>query len=228
MSNPQSNSSNQPNQPFYPAHQPAYSEPAYGQQSYPQTVYQAPPPGFYPGNYQPPPPQTNALAVAGFILSLLGIGFLIPLLGWLAIPLVILGIVLSIIGLNKARTGAPFRGLAMAGLIIGALTFVGGIILNLAVYHNTTQNWTHVDEVPAPTGAQAEALVGEWAYDGTPWFRFNADGTGENLDDGERFNWHSDGTFSNAVAYQTWRVENDILTITWITGSSFSYTRIGN
>ena len=68
-------------------------------------------------------------------------------------------------------------------------------------------------------------IVGEWSYLGTPWFRFNADGTAENLTDGERFRWNEDGTLSNAIIYDTWSVRGNTLTITWTSGASFNYSR---
>jgi len=181
----------------------------------------------YPQPFGQTPPPPNGSALAGFILSILSLGFLVPLFGWLAIPLVILGLVFSIIGLNKARNGASLRGLALAGIVIATISLVAGIIVNVLVYHSAITNWTHTDVVAvAPAGPQAEALVGEWAFEGNPWFRFNADGTGENLSDGERFNWHEDGTFSNALVYRSWHVDGDTLTVTWDNGSSFTYTRI--
>jgi len=68
-------------------------------------------------------------------------------------------------------------------------------------------------------------LVGEWSYFNTPWFRFNADGTAENLSDGERFRWNEDGTFSDALVYDTWSIRGNTLTVTWTTGVSFTYSR---
>jgi len=184
-------------------------------------------PGSVPGLAQRP--RGNALAVTGFVLSLLGLGFLVPLFGWLVIPFVILGLVLSIVAFLRTRNGFTRRGLALAGIVISGLTLIAGLIINLVTYHTASRDWTMVDTtLPAPTGAQAEALVGDWAFDGAPWFRFNADGTGENLSDGEHFNWHGDGSFSNASAYRSWVVNGDTLTVTWITGNSFDYTRISN
>jgi len=97
------------------------------------------------------------------------------------------------------------------------------------VFHHATTNWTYAEPLAVPpAGPAAEALIGEWAFEGTPWFRFNADGTGENLADGERFNWHEDGTFSNATAYRSWAINDGVLTVVWLTGNSFDYTRITN
>jgi len=187
---------------------------------------------LYPDNLTPPPVR-NVIAIVGFIFSILGLAFLIPLFGFLAVPLVMLGLTLSIIGYLRAKGGAPLRPLALAGLVMAGLTLIGGIVVNIVAYHSATQNWVAVDEgLPAPTGAQAEAVVGDWAWhnteDGTdnPWFRFGANGIGENLSDGERFNWLSDGTFANASTIRNWHVAGDTLTITFITGNTIEYHRI--
>jgi serine/threonine protein kinase len=60
----------------------------------------------------------NPMAVASLVLSLTGI--IVPCL----LPL---GLVFGIIGLGKARTGRPGRGLAMAGAIISTLLTIGWI-----------------------------------------------------------------------------------------------------
>lgn len=206
-----------------------YTDPNQPTGFYQQPVV-APQAAYYPNPYGQPhfaPRPTNGLAIAGFILSLLGIGFLIPLIGWLALPFVIIGLILSIVGFLKARRGAPHRGLGLAGIIIAAASLLLGLILNVAVFHSVRTEWTNATPAAvAPAGPQAEALVGRWSWEGSPWLQFNADGTGENLSDGERFNWHENGTFSNAIVYQSWRVDGDVLTVTWTTGATFTYHRM--
>lgn len=86
-------------------------------------------PGGVPGNpyvpgaaYQPyyqPEPRWNAMAIAGFVAS-----FMVS----------IVGLVLSIIGLNQInRTGEKGRGLAIAGIIVGALSTLLSVILIVLV-----------------------------------------------------------------------------------------------
>jgi hypothetical protein len=83
----------------------------------PVTGYVQPPP------YVPPP--TNGQAVAGFVLSLVGL-----FLAVLVIP-VVLAIVFSSIGISRAKeiemkTGQPRgRGLAIAGLVISIVSAFG-------------------------------------------------------------------------------------------------------
>lgn len=75
-----------------------------------------PPP---PGPYGPVAQQQNGLGVAGFVLGLVGLVFsLIPIIEVIAWPMVIVGLVLSAIGMSKAQKGqANNMGLAVAGLV---------------------------------------------------------------------------------------------------------------
>jgi hypothetical protein len=68
----------------------------------------------------------NGVGTAGFVLGL--VGFLlsfIPIIGLVAWPLVILGLVLGLIGVARARKGrATNRGLAIAGVVLSVLGLV--------------------------------------------------------------------------------------------------------
>ncbi|RNI19876.1 DUF4190 domain-containing protein [Flexivirga caeni] len=93
---------------------PAYGAPAYGQQPY----------NPYAG-YQPAP--TNGMAIASFVTSLAGIFVFCGVSG-------IVGIILGIIALNrsKERQGAG-RGMAIAGIVIGAVQLVLAIGLIIVI-----------------------------------------------------------------------------------------------
>ena len=73
----------------------------------------------------------NGLGVAGFVCGLIGAIFgLIPLLFWISFPLGVLGLVFGGIGWRRARR-EPERGgkgLAVAGVILGALAIILAII----------------------------------------------------------------------------------------------------
>ena len=76
-----------------------------------------------------PAPQ-NGLGTAGFVLGLVGLLFsFIPLIGIIAWPLVLLGLILSGIGLSRARSGrATNMGLTIAGVacsVLGLLVCIG-------------------------------------------------------------------------------------------------------
>lgn len=102
----------------------------------PPGEYPPPPPEGYP---PPPPPQgggypppasgysgatamgTNGFAIASLVCSLVG---------WLCGGILsIIGIVLGVVALNQIKqTGQQGRGLALAGIIVGAVSLVLGVI----------------------------------------------------------------------------------------------------
>lgn len=86
----------------------------------------------HPGQ-QPPAPQkgSNGLATAGFVLGLLGLlGSWIPLLNVLGIILGVLGVVLAGVGLAKSKKANAGKGLAIAGIVLGALAVIFAILIN--------------------------------------------------------------------------------------------------
>ncbi len=71
-----------------------------------------------------PTQQSNGCATAGFVLSLIGF-----LLGFTLI-FSILGLILSIVGLAKAKSvNGTGKGLAIAGLVLSILSLISGIFL---------------------------------------------------------------------------------------------------
>lgn len=69
---------------------------------------------------------SNGLGTAGFVVGLIGLLFsFLPLIGVIAWPLVILGIIFSGIGISKATKGvATNKGLAIAGLVVSIVGLV--------------------------------------------------------------------------------------------------------
>src|SRR6266852_3790010 len=65
----------------------------------------------------------NGLGTAGFVLGLIGLLFsIIPIIGVVAWPLVILGLVFSLIGFSRGRAGqATNKGLALTGAILSVI-----------------------------------------------------------------------------------------------------------
>lgn len=98
----------------YYAPQPGYQQPGYPPSGYPQPGYQQPPAGAYGAYYgyqpqYPPPPArgTNIMAIMAIVFA------------FVFSPL---GIVFGIIARKQiARTGEEGDGLALAGLIVGAV-----------------------------------------------------------------------------------------------------------
>lgn len=101
--------------PGYPTSQPGYPAPGQAPQGYPPapgTAYPAAPaygtPGYAPG-YPAAPPKTPGVAITGFVLAIV-------------LPLV--GLIVSIVALGKTKAVGAGRGLAKAGVIIGAVLTV--------------------------------------------------------------------------------------------------------
>jgi MmpS family membrane protein len=69
---------------------------------------------------QAPQRPSNGLGTAGFVVGLIGLVFsFVPLIGVVAWPLVILGVIFSAIGISRAGKGrATNKGLAIAGLVV--------------------------------------------------------------------------------------------------------------
>ncbi|MXY75816.1 MAG: hypothetical protein F4Y40_01855 [Acidimicrobiia bacterium] len=76
-------------------------------------------------------PAGNGMAIAGLVLAICAIA-----VSWLpGVNFVcwILGLIFSILGLRNANRGAPYRGLAIAGLVISLAGIVLIIVLIVAL-----------------------------------------------------------------------------------------------
>jgi uncharacterized protein DUF4190 len=118
--------------PAYPP-PPPYGAPQFGA---PAPGYPPPPPGYGPppigypapeySAYGPPSPKTNSMAIASLVASLVGF------LCWLGS---IAGIALGIVALNQIKqTREDGHGLAVAGIAIGALSLVVGLIFFVVAF----------------------------------------------------------------------------------------------
>jgi len=92
------------------------------------------PPAPYPGPPVPAPAKgSNGLATAGFVLGLIGLlASWIPVLNVVGMILGVLGVVLAGVGLAKSKRTGAGRGLAIAGIVLGALAVIFAIIVNVA------------------------------------------------------------------------------------------------
>jgi hypothetical protein len=137
--------------------QPAYPQTDYQQPAYPQTDYQAyPPPGYQqppypppgypqmgypPAGYPPPysggygydpyaqnrPAGTNGKAIAALVTSLAGLFFC-------GVPSIV-GFILGIIAMRETKaTGQDGHGMALAGVIVGALAVVGWVLYAIIIF----------------------------------------------------------------------------------------------
>lgn len=124
-----------PPQGAQPPQQAAYPPPTQGPYPPTQPGYGPPPPGWYP----PVPDQGpgNDVAVAGFVLSVVGVAILFFSSGLgapLTLILAILGIIFSRKGKQKVQRGESRRhgGLAQAGFIVGIVGVALAILAALA------------------------------------------------------------------------------------------------
>lgn len=115
----------------------------------------------------PPVPQQrpkNGLAIAALVLGIVGLVFcLIPILGFIAIPLGALALIFGIIGIVRKRKGtATAGGMAIAGTIAGLVALVVGII-GVAIVSDAVND---VDEA-LDTAATTQTVEGEaFTHDG--------------------------------------------------------------
>lgn len=89
----------------------------------------SPAPGQYfpPTGYPlPPPTPKNGLGTAGFVLGLLAALFaMIPIIGVIAWPLGILGLIFGLVGISRVSNGtATNKGLTIAGAVLSAVALV--------------------------------------------------------------------------------------------------------
>ena len=76
---------------------------------------------------------SNGLAVAGFVLALLGaLTSFIPLVNIFGDFLAVLGLIFGIIGLAKSRSKGAGKGLSIAAIILAVVAFVISIMVNAA------------------------------------------------------------------------------------------------
>ncbi len=76
---------------------------------------------------------SNGIATAGFVLALFGLlGCWIPVLNVLGILLGVGGAVLAAIGLAKSKKVNAGKGLALAGIVLGALAVIFALLINVA------------------------------------------------------------------------------------------------
>ncbi|GAB3862660.1 hypothetical protein GCM10028801_28590 [Nocardioides maradonensis] len=112
------------------------------------------------------PKGSNGLAVAGFVLGLLGaLGSFIPVVNIGAIVLAVVGIILAGIGLARSKAVRAGKGLAIAGIVLGVLAIIIAIIIDAAVgkaIDDATSNNVDTSTVKTP-GAKSGSGGGDSA-----------------------------------------------------------------
>jgi len=122
------------------------------------------------GAYAPVPPKgSNGLATAGFVLGLLGLlGSWIPVLNVVGIILGVIGVVLAGVGLAKSKKVNAGKGLAIAGIVLGALAVIFAVLINAvfvsAVDEAIDETTSTKVEAPSDSGNE-DASVDEESSD---------------------------------------------------------------
>ncbi|MBL1073212.1 DUF4190 domain-containing protein [Nocardia sp. 2] len=133
--------------------------------------YPSPPPGGYPqqpGGYPPPPnsggqqywqesPKGKGLAITALVLGILSLPAVFTVIGGVLLGLI--AVIIGIVAMSKARKGqAGGTGMAVTGLILGALGLIGSVIFGLIiwVFVKDTGVTDYVDCVQQAGGDQAK------------------------------------------------------------------------
>lgn len=131
----------------------------------------------------------NGLGTAGFVLGLIGLLFsFLPVVGVVAWPLVVLGLIFSLIGFLRGRSGrATNKGLALAGVLLSAI----GLVICIVWAAGTAK-------VAGDISTQANETVtisydaGGTAKDATVTYTTFSDGGSSEGQEDTHLPWHKD------------------------------------
>jgi hypothetical protein len=87
----------------------------------------------------------NGLAVAALVVGIVGLVLFWTV--WGGLILGILGIVFGAVGISKANRGAPNKGMATAGLVLGAVALVASVLFTVAVVSVVSNSEAKFDQV---------------------------------------------------------------------------------
>ena len=111
--------------------------------SQPPTMPPPPPAGGYPPAAAP---QQNGMAIAGMVLGIASLALF--WLSYIATVIGVVGLILSIIGLNKSKTmGGVGRGMAMAGIITSSLGIVASIVITIVAIQKQNELENELEEI---------------------------------------------------------------------------------
>jgi hypothetical protein len=135
-------------------------------------------------------PPRNGLGTAGFILGLIGFLFsFIPFIGIVAWPLVVIGLVLSVIGIARASSGkANNRGLAITGAVLSVIGLVI-CILYAAVFTATVKT---VNDQQSAVSTVTYEVTGDAKGATVTYSSFDGNGVSSNQETPGQLPWHKD------------------------------------
>jgi hypothetical protein len=116
--------------------------------------------------YTGPAKGSNGLAVAGFILALLGaLGSWIPIVNLFGDFLAFLGLIFGIVGLVKSRSGGAGKGLSIAAIVLAVAAFVISFVINAVVVKSIDSAVKNIDN-GQKTAAKVTGKLGQPVKDG--------------------------------------------------------------
>ncbi|OLF17930.1 MmpS family transport accessory protein [Actinophytocola xanthii] len=138
-------------------------------------------------NQLAPTEQRNGLGTAGFVLGLVGLLIaLIPLLGVLAWPLVVLGVIFSAVGIARVRRGAASnKGLAIAGLVVSIVGLGACVLWSFVI--NTADNT--LEEEAAREVEITYEVTGDTATADIEYSTYSDDGVESHAENGAKVPW---------------------------------------
>ncbi|MDT8912834.1 DUF4190 domain-containing protein [Amycolatopsis sp. PS_44_ISF1] len=143
-------------------------------------------------SHQPHPPASgysvpviprNGLGTAGFVTGLIGLIFSpIPFVGVIAWPLVLVGLVLSIVGFARANHGgATNKGLALTGIILSGIGLLVCIFWVAAFGQAVSDSASTPPAAPAAVSPGAAAAQGQAAAEHTVVYRITGTGKASSI-----------------------------------------------
>lgn len=125
----------EPQQPVSAPQQPVYQQPVYQQPAYQQPVYQQAyqQPFQQPVYQQPVTVPGKGLGIAGMVLGIIALLFTCCS-EYISIPCAVIGLILSIVSLSKAKKAGMKNGCALAGIICTCISLVITTLLLVLAY----------------------------------------------------------------------------------------------
>ncbi|MFI9386328.1 MmpS family transport accessory protein [Kutzneria sp. NPDC052558] len=147
-----------------------------------------PPPAAEPQPQGQPP--RNGLGTAGFVLGLVGLLLsFIPFIGVVAWPLVIVGLILSIVGIVRASSGkATNRGLAITGAILSVI----GLVICIVYASAFTKAVTDVNQQQNAVSSVGYDVTGDAKGATVTYSTFDGNGASTNQETAATLPWHKD------------------------------------
>ncbi|WP_199441718.1 MmpS family transport accessory protein [Umezawaea beigongshangensis] len=162
---------------------------------------------YSPPQESQPVRQRNGLGTAGFVLGLVGLLFsFVPIVGVVAWPLVVLGLVLSVLGVVRARSGrADNGGLAVAGVVLSAIGLLV-CVLWVAAFGSAANE---VDERSSQQSTVVYEVTGDAPGATVTYSTFDGGGSSTSSEDPASLPWQKELRTSGPFSSGTLTVSTD-------------------